>query len=60
MEIIEPSKSLYESAIEISRSYRLGLNDALAFLLMKKEDISEVYSFDKDFDKLKDPKRIAQ
>ena len=60
LEIIEPSKSLYESAIEISRSYSFGLNDALAFLLMKKEDISEAYSFDKDFDKLKDLKRIAQ
>ncbi|MDA4111744.1 MAG: type II toxin-antitoxin system VapC family toxin [Thaumarchaeota archaeon] len=60
LDVEEPSKALYESATEVSRSFSLGINDALAFLLMKKEDITEVYSFDKDFDKLKDLKRVTE
>jgi len=60
LEIIEPSKVLYESAVEDSRSYNIGVNDALAFILMKREGISEVYSFDKDFDKIRDLKRIVE
>jgi predicted nucleic acid-binding protein len=46
--------------VEDSRAYNIGVNDVLAFVLMKKEGISEVYSFDKDFDKLKSVKRVAE
>ncbi len=60
LKIIEPTKILYESAVEDSRAYKIGVNDALAFILMKREAISEVYSFDRDFEKLKDLKRITE
>jgi predicted nucleic acid-binding protein len=58
--VLQTSKGSYESAVEDSRAHNIGVNDALAFVLMKKEGISEVYSFDKDFDKLKSLKRVAE
>ena len=57
--VIEPSKKLYESAVEESRSYSIGINDALAWILMKSEGISEIYSFDGDYDKIEDLKRVT-
>jgi predicted nucleic acid-binding protein len=60
LEIMEPSKVLYESAVEDSRSYNIGINDALSFVLMKRAGILVVYSFDRDIDKLKDLKRITE
>ncbi len=60
LQIMEPSRALYESSVESSRSYSIGVNDGLAFLLMKREHISEIYIFDKDFDKIKELKRIME
>jgi uncharacterized protein len=59
LDIVEPSKSMYETSLESSRSYNVGINDALAYIVMKREDISDVYSFDGDFDNFKDVKRIS-
>lgn len=59
LNVAEPSKKLYESAVEESRSYRIGVNDALAWILMKREDISEIYSFDGDYDRIEGLKRIT-
>ena len=36
----------------------MGLSDAIAYLVMKKNEIGEIYSFDKDFDKLEGIKRV--
>lgn len=47
----------YLSAIKIAREKSVGINDALAYYLMKKHGISEIYSFDKHFDNFKDIKR---
>jgi uncharacterized protein len=58
--IVEPSRAMYESSVESSRSYSVGINDALAHIVMKRENISEVYSFDRDFDNFKDVNRITQ
>ena len=60
VEIVEPSKKTYESAIEDSRSYKIGINDALAWVLMRQEGISEIYSFDSDFDSIHDLKRLGE
>jgi predicted nucleic acid-binding protein len=59
LDIVEPSKAMYETSIESSRSYNVGINDALAHIVMERENISEVYSFDGDFDKFKDVKRVT-
>lgn len=50
----------YISSIEIAKTYEIGLNDALAYLIMKKHKINEIYSFDTDFDKLPNIKRITK
>jgi uncharacterized protein len=60
LKIIEPSKKLYESATEDSRSYGIGINDALAWILMKRESISEIYSFDGDYDRIDGLRRISE
>ncbi len=49
----------YIAAVEIARTYRIGVNDAVAILYMKAEDIDEIYSFDKDFDKVPGITRIT-
>ncbi len=57
--IIEVSKSDYLSALEVARRRLVGLNDALAYVLMKKLGVSEIYSFDKHFDLFPDVRRIC-
>ncbi len=49
----------YIAAVEIARTYRIGVNDAVAILYMKAEGIDEIYSFDKDFDKVPGITRIT-
>jgi len=36
----------------------LGFNDTIAYLIMLENQVSKIYSFDKDFDKVKDISRI--
>ena len=47
--IMEVSKDDYEAAISISQSHGVSLNDAIAYLKMKSENIKTIYSFDKHF-----------
>lgn len=60
LEILEGTKIQYVSAVEDARAFSVGVNDALASILMKSKGISEVYSFDRDFDKLKHLKRVTE
>jgi len=39
-------------AVEISRVYKIDLVDAIAVTLMEKIGINEIYSQDRDFDKI--------
>ena len=48
--ICEVSKDDYLKAISVTEDQSVGVNDALAYVLMKKMAIQTVYSFDKDFD----------
>jgi len=57
--VIEPSRDSYLSALEESRESNVGVNDALAVYLMKENGVSEIYSFDRDFDRLENLKRVA-
>jgi len=51
---------LYRLANEGFLIYGIGLNDAVASILMKREGINEVYSFDAHFDKIDWVKRLIQ
>ncbi len=50
----------YTEALEVARKYVIGLNDAVAVLLMKRYGIKEIYSYDKDFDKIEWITRLTQ
>jgi len=59
LRILEPTTELYQSAVEEAKIVNVGVNDALAYLLMKEKGITEIYSFDLDFDQMKDITRLA-
>ncbi len=52
IEIKEASKEFYNLAIEYAMDNKIGINDALAVIVMQKENVSEIYSFDSDFDEV--------
>jgi len=58
--ILEPTKDNYLDALEVAQEAAVGLNDALAYVLMKATDVKEIYSFDRHFDRFEDIKRICQ
>jgi predicted nucleic acid-binding protein len=59
LKIMQPTVELYQSAIEEAKIVNVGVNDALAYLLMKEKGIAEVYSFDLDFDRIKGITRLT-
>jgi predicted nucleic acid-binding protein len=56
--ICEVTQQDYLKAISLAEDYNVGTNDALAYILMKKENIQTIYSFDKDFDIFTDIQRV--
>ncbi len=48
------------SAVDLARENSIGLNDALAVRTMQRYGQTEIYSFDKHFDKISRIKRITQ
>ena len=60
IEVLEPSRENFFDAIEVAEESAVRLNDAVAYVLMRSNEIGEIYSFDKHFDQLPDVKRISQ
>ena len=58
--ICEVSQQDYLKAISVTEDQQVGVNDALAYVLMKKEAIQTIYSFDKDFDTFTDIHRVIE
>jgi len=58
--LVNVNKQQYFEAIKIAKEKRVGLNDALTYVIMLKNKIYEIYSFDKDFDKLEGIKRLYE
>ncbi len=52
LKIVGITEEEYLIAIELMKKYKVNVNDCLAIYIMKKEGIKEIYSFDKDFDKI--------
>jgi predicted nucleic acid-binding protein len=50
----------YEAALLLAREKEISANDALAYLFMKAQGISEIYTFDKHFKKFEDIKRLPE
>ncbi|HCW08289.1 MAG TPA: twitching motility protein PilT [Cytophagales bacterium] len=58
--ICDVSKDDYLKAVSVAEDQSVGINDALAYVLMKKRAIQKVYSFDKDFDAFADIRRTIE
>jgi uncharacterized protein len=58
--VCEVSKDDYLKAISVTEDQKVGANDALVYVLMKRESIQTVYSFDKDFDTFTDIHRVIE
>jgi len=56
--ILEPSRENYVDAVEVAEEASVGLNDGVAYVLMKENGIEEIYSFDRHFDRFKDVRRV--
>ena len=52
-----PGKKLYNKAFQIFLSTSLGFADCYHVALMEKLKVEEIFSFDKDFDKIRNIKR---
>jgi len=60
IQIHEVSQDDYINAIPITEQHQIGLNDALAYVLMKKVETQKIYSFDKHFDYFADLERVTE
>jgi predicted nucleic acid-binding protein len=56
----EVSEEHYLKALTVAEDAGVGANDALAYIVMKEAGITQIYSFDKDFDEFKDIQRIKE
>ncbi|ASJ02935.1 DNA-binding protein [Thermococcus profundus] len=52
IKVLDVSTSDYLKAALMAEEKNLGINDALAYVKMKEAGISEVYTFDRDFERL--------
>ena len=50
--LVAVSKNDYIDALKISKDMQVGLNDCVAFVVMREKGVKEIYSFDSDFDRL--------
>lgn len=60
LEILPVNRLQYEAALAASERHDLGLNDALAYVLMGEKRIETIYSFDRDFDGLPGIRRLTR
>lgn len=54
------SREAYFAATELGEDLKLDPNDALAVDVMRSNNIKEIYSFDEDFDKLEEIRRLPK
>ena len=52
IEIAEVGKEIYVAALEIAKTHKVSINDCVASVIMNTKNVSEIYSFDSDFDKI--------
>lgn len=58
IDIVDVAREDYVAALDEGEKHRVGLNDSLAYIIMGKQGVTELYSFDRDFDQFKDVRRI--
>jgi predicted nucleic acid-binding protein len=60
VEILPTSRTDLLEALALGIDTSLGTSDALAVVLMRRTGLKEVYSFDRDFDRVEGIKRILE
>jgi hypothetical protein len=60
VEVVDVSKNLYVASLRTADIHDVGINDALAFNVMRESGIDEIYSFDKHFDDIPGVKRLTR
>jgi predicted nucleic acid-binding protein len=60
IQIHEVTQDDYLNAVSISEQHQVGINDALAYVVMKKFELAKLYSFDKHFDCFSDIERLIE
>jgi hypothetical protein len=56
---LESSSEAHRSSLSSSEMLELGVNTPLAYLAIKENRLTEPQSFDRDYDKLSDVRRIT-
>ena len=60
IEVVDVTKSDYLHAVSLGKELMLDPNDALAVIIMEREGINKIYTFDSDFNKVKWIKRLPE
>jgi hypothetical protein len=58
IEVAPVTRPDYIAALDVAQAHTISLNDALAYIAMRQRDVVEVYSFDHDFDRLRQVRRL--
>ncbi len=56
--VLEVRKEDYEASLPVAQDHQVSANDALAYMLMTRQGLKEVYSFDGHFDRFSEVKRL--
>lgn len=60
VDVADVNSEMYIASIQTAEMYDVGINDALAFCIMRKRNLEEIYSFDKHFDNMPEIKRATK
>ncbi|RLE64632.1 MAG: twitching motility protein PilT [Thermoprotei archaeon] len=59
VEVYEVDRKTCIEALRVAEEKKIGLSDAIAYIVMLQNNIEEIYSLDRDFDKLERIKRLT-
>jgi uncharacterized protein len=60
LQILDVTEQDYVEAVSAAESFHVGVNDALAYVLMQKQGTAAIYSFDHDFDAFPEVQRLQK
>lgn len=56
--VLEVGRDDYEASLSVAQDQGVSANDALAYMLMTRQGLKEIYSFDKHFDQFNEIRRL--
>ena len=58
VEVYGVEENICLKALDVAEEKEIGLSDAIAYVVMLQHNVREIYSFDRDFDKLEGIVRV--